>query len=259
MFGALISAINPVLVLAIFQVLNSFVLHIMKHLIILWREFQNSFDYHKRKIVMEKPLENFYVRTHVNACDNPNNPQQLSPFRINSLKSGYLVKKFCPFYKIYWFQVLQQVFLGKPIEDPEVCYKVGLLKRGVWIVSSQLWAAITSYQGCQLLSKGSRNWGFSFGGFPKTRDQIEAIPTMENQEETFMLTWNHCIKLGIIYKWLWALSQIGWLLSLKGMLQTLRLYLLTFWHYLINVKLTCNFYYFHSISNVSCLGIHTFP
>jgi len=47
----------------------------MKHLIILWRDFEIFFDYHNRKIVMEKPLENFYMRTHVNACDNPNNPQ----------------------------------------------------------------------------------------------------------------------------------------------------------------------------------------
>jgi hypothetical protein len=33
---------------------------------------------------------------------------------------------------------------------------------------------------------------------PKTRNQIEAIPRMEKEEETFMLTWSHCIKLGII-------------------------------------------------------------
>jgi hypothetical protein len=51
MFGALISA-NPVLVLAIFHVLNSLVLHSMHHLIILWREFQKSFDNHNQKIVV---------------------------------------------------------------------------------------------------------------------------------------------------------------------------------------------------------------
>jgi hypothetical protein len=33
-----------------------------------------------------------------------------------------------------------------------------------------------------------------------------------------MLTWNHCIKLGIVQEWMWAFSQIGWLLSLKEML-----------------------------------------
>ncbi len=52
MFGALISATNPVLVLAVFQVLNSLLLHTMKHLIILWREFQKFFDNHNQKIYL---------------------------------------------------------------------------------------------------------------------------------------------------------------------------------------------------------------
>jgi hypothetical protein len=46
MFGALILATNPILILVIFHVLNSLMLHSMKHLIILWREFQKSFDNH---------------------------------------------------------------------------------------------------------------------------------------------------------------------------------------------------------------------
>jgi hypothetical protein len=49
LFGALISATDPVSVLAVFQVLNSLALYSMKHLIILRREFQKSFDNHNWK------------------------------------------------------------------------------------------------------------------------------------------------------------------------------------------------------------------
>jgi len=52
MFGAFISATNLVSILVVFEVLNSLMLHSMKHLIILWKEFQKSFDNHNRKIVM---------------------------------------------------------------------------------------------------------------------------------------------------------------------------------------------------------------
>jgi len=74
-----------------------------------------------------------------------------------------------------------------------------------------------------------------------------------------MLTWSHYIKLGIVQEWLWALVQFGWLLSLKQMLQTPKLYQLMFWHCLIKVKPACSFYYFHSIFGVFCLVVHTFP
>jgi hypothetical protein len=58
---------------------------------------------------------------------------------------------------------------------------VSLLKHGAWTVSSQLWEAIIATRDAKCSAKEAKVGDLTMEAFfPKTKDQIEAIPTMEN-------------------------------------------------------------------------------